>query len=174
MLSHFSYYCSAQPFHVIKCSGIHRAIVVSHFSELNHFPLLQCSTIPRATVLNHSSCSVILVNWAIFYCYSAQISHFSTVVKHFVILSAILLQCSVVLTFLQCLVIYDFVSHSWNPVRYFATVLSHFMTLSTILEILSVILIRCSSILHNSSVVLKIPSAILSNDYCGLAGQKAA
>jgi hypothetical protein len=48
------------------------------------------------------------------------------------------------------------------------------MTLSAVLEILSVILVQCSSILQNSSVILKILSAILLNDYCGLAGRKAA
>jgi hypothetical protein len=49
------------------------------------------------------------------------------------------------------------------------------MTLSAILEILLVILVQCSlSILQNFSVILKIPSAILSNDYRGLAGRKVA
>jgi hypothetical protein len=48
------------------------------------------------------------------------------------------------------------------------------MTLTAILKILCVILVHCSSILQNSSVVLKISLAILSNDYCGLTGHKAA
>jgi hypothetical protein len=55
-----------------------------------------------------------------------------------------------------------------------AIVLSHFMTLSAILEIMSVILLQCSSISQNCSVILKISSAILYNDYCGLTGRKAA
>jgi hypothetical protein len=44
------------------------------------------------------------------------------------------------------------------------------MTLLAILKIISVILVQCSSILQNSSVILKILSAILLNDYRGLAG----
>jgi hypothetical protein len=64
---------------------------------------------------------------------------------------------------------YDFVSHS-HPVMHFATVLNHFMTLSAILEVPSVILVQCLSILQNSLIVLKIPSAILSNDCRRLTG----
>jgi hypothetical protein len=48
------------------------------------------------------------------------------------------------------------------------------MTLLVILEILSVILVQCSSILQNFSIVLKIPSTILSNNYRGLAGAEGA
>jgi hypothetical protein len=100
----------------------------------------------------------------------------------FVILSAILLQWphpfSTMLSYFcynahpfcyNAWSFYDFVSHS-HPVMHFATVLNHFMTLSAILEVPSVILVQCLSILQNSLIVLKIPSAILSNDYRRLTG----
>jgi hypothetical protein len=122
---------SAQSFLVLQLSVIHRAIVLSHFSELSHF-----------------------------YCYSAQISHFSMVLNDFVIFSAILLQwtqpfatvlshfaimlsnfllqCSVILWFCQpfsrsCQAFcysahsfYDFANHSRDIISHFGTMLIHF------------------------------------------------
>jgi hypothetical protein len=70
MLSHFSDCRSAQPFHVIKYSDIHCAIVLSHFSELSHFSLLQCSAIHRAIVLSN------FIELSHFYCNSVRISNF--------------------------------------------------------------------------------------------------
>jgi hypothetical protein len=79
VLSHFFDCYSVQSFHMIRCSAIPRAIVLSHSSELNHFSLLQCATIHRAIVLSHFSMqksaqsffnATILSHF--FYCYSAR------------------------------------------------------------------------------------------------------
>jgi hypothetical protein len=84
-------------------------------------------------------------------------------------------------------------SHFATLLNHFATVFIYFMILSAIPEVLSCILlqclvilllrqpfsrccqsflIQCSSILQNSSLIFKIPLAIHSNDYRGLAGRR--
>jgi hypothetical protein len=78
----------------------------------------------------------------------SELNHFATLLSHFMILSAILLQCTQPFCHLKFKHCRGLACHSATVnVVVFTTVLSHFMILSVILEILSDILLHCLIIL---------------------------